>query len=305
MVVTGSHGLIGSALLPALERQGHVVRRLVRGEARGADMAWDPAGGTLDVAGLEGTDAVVNLAGAGIGDRRWSAGRKRLIRESRVAGTRLLAQSLARLEAVPKVMVSGSGVNVYGDRGDEALTEDSGPGQGFLAQVCREWEAATAPAEAAGVRVVHIRSGIVLSARGGALKKQLPLFRAGLGGRLGRGDQYVSWISIDDEVGAIAHALATESLRGPVNLTAPNPVTNAELTATLGRVLGRPAVLRVPGAALAAVLGRQLVAELLLASMRVLPSRLEASGYAFRHPQLEEALRAVLGRERADGPPPP
>ena len=295
VLVSGSRGLIGSALVSSLRAGGHDVRRLVRGEATGDDVAWDPGGGTIDRAALEGTEGVVHLAGEGIGAKRWTRAQKREIRDSRVEGTRLLAEALAGLEPRPEVLVSGSAVGVYGDRGDEVLTEDSTLGDSFLAGVCKEWEAATAPVAEAGIRVVNIRSGIVLSPAGGALKKQLPLFKLGLGGNLGSGWQYMSWISIDDEVGAIGHALATPSLRGPVNLTAPEPVRNAQFTSTLGRVLARPSVLPVPRLALAVVLGRELAAEM-LGSQRVLPIRLEASGYAFHHPELEPALRHVLGR---------
>ena len=297
VVVSGSRGLIGSALVPSLEAGGHQVRRLVRGQATGDDVAWDPRGGTIDATALEGTEAVVHLAGEAIGAKRWTKAQKREIRDSRIRGTRLLAETLAGLDRKPAVMVSGSGVNVYGStRGEEVLTEDSALGQGFLAEVCKEWEAATAPAQEAGIRVVTTRSGIVLSASGGALAKQLRFFKLGLGGNLGSGWQYISWISIDDEVGAIGHALTTASLHGPLNLTAPNPVRNAQFTKTLGHVLGRPTFLPAPRFALALVLGRELATELLLGSLRVLPARLEASGYAFRHPELEGALRHALGR---------
>ncbi len=297
VVVSGSRGLIGSALVPSLEAAGHRVRRLVRSEATGDDVAWDPRRGSIDRGALAGTEAVVHLAGEAIGAKRWTKAQKREIRDSRIRGTRLLAETLAGLDRRPAVLVSGSGVNVYGStRGEEALTEDSALGEGFLAEVCRDWEGATAPAEEAGIRVVTVRSGIVLSASGGALAKQLPLFKLGLGGNLGSGWQYVSWISIDDEVGAIEHALTTASLHGPLNLTAPNPVRNAQFTKTLGRVLGRPTFLAAPRFALALVLGRELATELLLGSLRVLPARLEASGYAFRHPDLEGALRHALGR---------
>ncbi|MEO6120607.1 MAG: TIGR01777 family oxidoreductase [Acidimicrobiales bacterium] len=295
IAVSGSSGLIGSALMARLKADGHHVRRLVRGVAGAGEVAWDPAGGTVDEAALAGTEAMVHLAGEGIGRRRWSAEQKRRIRDSRVTGTTTLCQALARLDPPPSVLVSGSAVGWYGDRGEEELNEDSAPGTGFLAEVCRDWEAATAPADAAGVRVVHIRTGVVQSPAGGALAKQLPLFRLGLGGPLGRGRQYQSWISLDDEVGAIIHALTTPSLSGPVNLVAPNPVTGADFARSLGRVLHRPAMLSVPRAAMAVPFGRELVAEL-LSSQRALPKRLEASGYVFAHPELEGALRHLLGR---------
>jgi uncharacterized protein len=296
VVVTGSHGLIGSALAPALEDAGHTVIRLVRGSAVAGEVRWDPAAGVLDATLLEGVDGAVNLAGVGIADKRWTEEQKRRILDSRVAATDLLARRLAELDPKPTVLVNGSAIGFYGDRGDEELTEESQGGSGFLADLVRRWEAATAPAQDAGIRVALVRSGIVLSGKGGALAKQLPLFRFGLGGRLGSGRQYQSWISIDDEVSAIVHVLGTDALGGPVNLTAPQPVTNREFTATLGRLLGRPALLPVPAAALSIALGRQLATEVLVASQRVLPVRLHESGYQFRHHDLETALRAVVGR---------
>ena len=293
VLVSGSTGLIGSALVPALEADGHTVRRLVRGRASGDDVTWDPASGAIDRTGLEGVEAVVHLAGEPIGDRRWSAAQKERVRSSRVDGTRLLSSALAELDRPPAVMVSGSAVGIYGDRGDETLTEDSTLGSGFLADVCRQWEEATAPAGKAGIRVVNVRSGVVLSPRGGALRRQLPFFKLGIGGRLSSGRQFTSWISIDDHVGAVRHALTTDSLNGPVNLTAPQPVRNAEFTRALASAVHRPAVLPVPRLALAVVLGRDLAAEM-LGSQRVLPQRLEASGYRFRYGHVEEALRHVL-----------
>ncbi|HEX2062815.1 MAG TPA: TIGR01777 family oxidoreductase [Acidimicrobiales bacterium] len=293
VLVSGSRGLIGTALVAALEADGHTVRRLVRGRAGGGEVGWDPAGGAIDHTGLEGVDAVVHLAGEPIGGRRWSPAQKERVRSSRVEGTRLLATALAELGRPPAVMVSGSAVGIYGDRGEETLTEDSTLGSGFLAEVCRRWEEATGPAGEAGIRVVTIRTGVVLSPRGGALGRQLPFFKLGIGGRLSSGRQYTSWISIDDHVGSVRHLLATESLKGPVNLTAPEPVRNAELTRALARALHRPAVVPVPRFALAVVLGRELAAEM-LGSQRVLPQRLEASGYRFRHEQVDEALRHVL-----------
>ncbi|HUR22469.1 MAG TPA: TIGR01777 family oxidoreductase [Acidimicrobiales bacterium] len=300
VLVSGSHGLIGSAVAPALVAEGHTVRRLVRGggEAGAGEVAWDPEAGTVDeeaLAGQGGVQGVVHLAGAGIGDKRWSDQRKALVRRSRVEATRALAVALARLPEPPRVMVSGSAVGYYGDRGDELLTEDSHGGTGFLAEICRDWEAATAPVAGAGTRIVNIRTGIVMSAHGGALKKQLPLFRLGIGGKLGSGRQYTSWVSIDDEVGAIVHALSSDSLSGPVNVTAPEPVTGSELSRVLGSVLRRPALIPVPRVALSVLLGRELTGEL-LAGQRALPARLSADGYRFRHHDLEGALRALLGR---------
>lgn len=304
VAVTGSNGLVGSELVRVLEHGGSEVTRIVRGDStqaagapKGRTVCWDPSAGTIEAAGLEGHDAVVHLAGAGIGDQRWSDDRKATIRDSRVKGTRLLAETLAGLERPPAVLASGSAVGFYGyDRGDEALTEDSGPGGGFLATVVQEWEAATAPAAEAGVRVVLLRSGIVLSAKGGALAQLLLPFKLGAGGRLGSGRQWFSWVSIDDEVGAIAHVLSDGSVRGAVNLTAPEPVTNAELTATLGRVLRRPTVIPVPTTVLRVRFGGEMVTEMLLGGQRVLPAALQASGYRFRHPQLSEALSYVLDR---------
>lgn len=303
VLVSGSSGLIGTALTEWLARSGHSATRLVRRESRSPDeVRWDPAAGTIDSEALEGHDAVVHLAGVGIGDHRWTPAHKAAARDSRLDGTSLLARSLAGLRRPPKVLASGSAVGVYGDRGDETLTEDSAPppegSGGFLADVVREWEAATAAASDAGIRVAHLRSGVVLSARGGALRKQLPAFKAGIGGRIGTGRQYLSWIDIDDEVAAIGHVLTTESLSGPVNVTSPEPVTNAEFTATLARVLHRPAVLPVPRPALHALFGREMVAEMLLAGQRVVPSRLTSSGFRFTYPELEASLRHVLERER-------
>lgn len=295
IAVTGSHGLIGTALVQALEAGGHQVTPVVRaGDSGGEGVRWDPMGGTIDAAGLDGHDAVVNLAGPGIGDHRWTDDYKRLVRDARVKGTDLLARTLASLDRPPAVLATGSAVGYYGDRGDEDLTETSGPGSGFLAELVRDWEAAAAPAAEAGIRVVHLRTGIVLSAGGGALKKMLLPFRLGVGGRLGSGRQWFSWISIDDQVGAILHALAGGDVRGPVNFTAPAPVTNAVLTKALGRALHRPTVVPVPRFALRALLGVQLADEMVLGGQRVLPAALETSGYQFRHPTLDEALAAVL-----------
>jgi uncharacterized protein (TIGR01777 family) len=295
VAITGSHGLIGSALAEALTADGDEVTSVVRGRAGPHEVAWDPQAGTIDAAGLEGHDAVVHLAGAGIGDHRWTAAYKAQVLDSRVNGTTTLAKALAGLKRPPRVLASGSAVGYYGERGDTDITETSAPGTGFLSEVVQQWEAAAAPAADAGIRVVNLRSGIVMTARGGALKKQLLPFKLGLGGRLGSGAQYLSWISLDDEIGAIRHVLANESVRGPVNLTAPNPVTNQEFTKTLGTVLKRPTFMPVPTIALDAVLGRQLVGEMLTSGQRVVPAVLQAYEYEFRHPTLEGALRAALG----------
>ena len=297
--MTGASGFVGSALMPALADAGHRPIAAVRGPSTppGVDaIAWDPDRSTIDVAALEGIGAVVHLAGAGIGDRRWTAARKALVLGSRTRGTSLLAATLADLERKPGVLVSGSAVGYYGDRGDEILTETAGPGSDFAAQVCERWEEAAGPARQAGIRVVTIRTGIVLGS-GGMLGRVLTPFRAGLGGRLGSGRQYLSWISLTDEVAAILHALDAPTLSGPANLTAPNPVTNAEFTTTLGHVLRRPTVLPTPLAPLRAIYGKELVTTLLLASQRVVPRALQATGFAFAHPTLTEALGAAIGRD--------
>src|SRR5947207_589570 len=299
VLVTGSHGLIGSALVASLRGDGCRVARLVRGADDGPDdrpgdtARWDPVAGTIDRAALEGMGAVVHLAGAGIGDKRWTPDRKRLVLESRTRGTALLAETLAALDRKPAVLVSGSAVGYYGNRGDDAVTEDDPPGADFTADVCRRWEAATAPAEDAGIRVARIRTGIVLARHGGVLRRLLRPFRLGLGGRIASGRQYMSWISLGDEVAAICHAI-DGTLSGPVNLTAPDPVTNAEFTRTLGRVLSRPTVLPTPLLPLKAIYGAELVQHLLVDGQRVLPARLEASGFTFRHPELTGALQATL-----------
>ncbi len=295
ILVTGSHGLIGSALVKSLADSGHDVVRLVRGPAGTGEITWDPDGGQLDGSRLHDVEAAVHLAGAPIAEKRWSPDQKQRILASRVVSTDLLARRLAESPSPPAVLVSGSAIGIYGDRGDEIVDEASSLGSGFLADVCRQWEAATEAASEAGIRVVHARTGIVLSADGGALKKQLPLFKIGMGGRLGSGRQYQSWISLDDEVGTLVHLLETAALSGPVNLTAPEPVTNGEFTTTLGTVLHRPSKLTVPKFGLTAAMGHELVEEMLLAGQRVLPTKLEASGYQFRYRELEPALRALLG----------
>ncbi len=296
IVISGASGLIGTALTSSLTEQGHTVVRLVRRPAGGAgEITWDPTSGQLDPASLDGVDAVINLSGAGIGDRRWTDEYKRELLDSRLRTTELLATSIAAAERRPAVFLSGSAIGWYGPRGDEQLDESSAAGEGFLADICRQWEAAAGAASAAGTRTALVRTGIVLSPKGGALKKQLPLFKLGLGGRFGKGRQWQSWISIDDEVGAIEHLL-TADVEGPVNLTAPNPVTNREFTEVLARVLKRPAVLPIPSFGPKLVLGGELADALLFTGQRVLPERLTASGFAFAHPTLEVALRALLGR---------
>ena len=297
--MTGASGFIGSALRPALISAGHRPITAVRGGAvpPGVDgIGWDPGAGTVDTQAMEGIGGVVHLAGAGIGDRRWTSARKQLILESRTKPTQFLASTLAGLDRKPAVLVSSSATGYYGDRGDEVLTEQSPPGDDFPAHVCREWEAAATPVIDAGIRLVTIRTGIVLGRGGGMLARVVPPFRLGLGGRLGSGRQYLSWVSLDDEVAAILRALDQPSLSGPTNLTAPNPATNAEFTATLGRVLHRPTPLPTPLPALRAAYGRELVDTLLLGGQRVMPAALTADGFDFAHPTLEETLRAILGR---------
>lgn len=294
VALTGSHGLIGSALADRLAGAGHQVVKLVRGPAGPGEVQWDPSRGSIDAAALEGVDAAVHLAGAGVGDHRWTAAYKAKVLASRVDGTTLLAKTLATLSPTPRTLLSGSAVGFYGDRGDVELTESSPPGRGFLADLCIQWEEATGAAESAGIRVVHLRTGIVMSGQGGALKKQLPLFKFGLGGRLGSGRQYLSWIALADELAAIEHCLTTPTIRGPVNLTAPGPVTNASFTAALGRAVHRPALLAVPAFALRLALGREFADEALLGGQRVLPGVLGASGYTFRLPRLDDALRASI-----------
>ncbi|HXE57278.1 MAG TPA: TIGR01777 family oxidoreductase [Gemmatimonadales bacterium] len=298
VAVTGASGLIGSALVPFLTTGGHRVTRLVRRAAGPGEIRWDPARGVLDPAALAGVDAVVHLAGESVAAARWTEGRKRRLLESRVRGTRLVAEAIARMERPPRVLVAASAVGYYGDRGDELLSEESTAGRGFLAEVGAAWEAATAAAETRQTRVVRLRIGVVLSPAGGALRAMLPPFRLGLGGRLGGGEQWMSWVSIDDAIGAIHHALLTDALAGPVNVVAPEPVTNREFARTLARVLGRPGLTAVPATALRLVLGEMADAAL-LASQRVTPGRLSQTGYPFRHPTLEVALRHVLGRPAA------
>jgi uncharacterized protein len=296
IAITGSTGLIGSALQPHLESLGHEVIRVVRSGPSGTDIVWSPAEGRIDPHALDNIDAVVHLAGAGIGDHRWTDDYKRELLESRTKGTTLIAEAIASADDGPTVFLSGSAIGIYGARGDEVLTEESAPGAGFLADICVQWEQATGVAEAAGARVVHLRTGIVLSAEGGALKKQLPLFKFGLGGKMGSGDQWQSWISIDDEVAAIAHLL-TADVSGPVNLTAPQPVTNAEFTDTLGDVLHRPTFLPIPKFGPKLLLGGELADNLLFSGQRVLPTILsDDEGFTFLHPDLATALHALLGK---------
>ncbi|ATB31628.1 TIGR01777 family oxidoreductase [Melittangium boletus] len=295
VAVSGTSGLVGGALVPFLTTGGHRVRRLVRGQPEAGDIAWAPGQGEMDVAALEGLDAVVHLAGEPIADGRWTPERKERIRRSRVDGTRALCESLARLARPPRVLVCASAVGFYGNRGEDVLTEASSPGQGFLADVTREWEAATAPAERAGIRVVHLRLGVVLSARGGALAKMLPAFQAGVGGRIGEGRQWMSWVCLEDVLGLIYFALFTPELRGAVNAVSPQPVRQEEFARTLGRVLSRPALLPLPAAAVHALFGEMGEATL-LACARAQPEVALRQGFSFFHPSLEETLRFTLGK---------
>ena len=296
IAITGASGLIGTALAQRLTSQGHRVVRFTRQSSSGSDsIAWNPKTGSIEADKLQGVDAVVHLAGAGIGDKRWTSEYKREILESRTKSTALLASTLADLSNGPKVLLSGSAIGIYGESENATFTEESPAGSGFLADVCVQWEAASAPAEQAGVRVAHLRTGIVLSPKGGALKKLLPLFKLGAGGRMGSGRQWQSWISIDDEIAAIEHLL-TSSVTGAVNLTAPKPVTQAEFTKTLARVLKRPSFVPVPSFGPKLLLGSELADALLFTGQKVLPTVLERDGFRFAHADLETALRHLLGK---------
>ena len=299
VIVTGSTGLVGQALIRSLMSEGHSVTRLVRGGAQtfrapnSVAVNWDPERGQLDAGELEGHDAAVHLAGEPVAEGRWTDEKKRRILESRVKSTRLLAETLAGLKDKPKVLVSASATGFYGNRGAEVLVEKSASGEDFLSEVCREWEKAALPASRAGIRVVHTRIGIVLSGEGGALGKMLTPFKLGVGGKVGSGEQYMSWITLDDLIGVIKHAIENEQVRGPVNAVAPNPVTNAEFTKALGHVLGRPTVFAMPAFAARLAFG-EMADAVLLAGARVEPARLKESGYEFKHTEIEEALRHVL-----------
>lgn len=295
IAVTGSSGLVGSQLTPFLEGGGHEVIRIVRRTPRNdLEVRWEPERGVLDASSLEGIDAVIHLAGEGIADGRWNEAKKRRILETRVEPTKLLARAMASMSNPPKVLVSASAIGYYGDRGDEPLDETSTVGNSFLADVCAGWELATEPAAQAGVRVVNGRIGIVLTPQGGALKPMLLPFKLGAGGVMGNGRQYWSCISLDDLIGSLTHCVLTDSLHGPVNLVCPEPVTNREFTKTLAKVLRRPAFLPMPAFAVRLLLG-EMADALILASTRVTPTRLLDSGYSFRHPTVESALRHVLG----------
>ena len=294
ILITGASGLIGRALSAELTSQGHTVVAAVRRTPKSsAEVQWDPKGGVLAASAFDGVDAVVHLAGAGIGDKRWTNDYKREILESRTLSTRLLATTMASLPNKPRVFLSGSAIGIYGVRGDESLDENATLGDGFLADVCKQWEEAAAPAVEAGIRTVYLRTGIVLSKNGGALKKQLPIFKLGAGGKFGNGKHWQSWISITDEVNAIIHLL-TSQLSGPVNLTAPEPVTNAGFAKELGRAVSRPAVLPIPSFGPKLLLGGELADALLFTGQRVIPSALTRDGFVFTHQTLDAALRALL-----------
>ena len=295
ILITGASGLIGTSLAKSLRFSGNTVLSLSRTpEIDG--FKWDPARGEIELPNNVNIDAVIHLAGENIARARWSKNQKEAILQSRVTGTRLLVDTIIRLQPTPKTLLSASGIGIYGDRGDVLLDEDDQPGEGFLVDVAREWEAATIPASEAGMRVANLRMGVVMSTEGGVLKRLLPLFKFGFGAVLGSGDQYMSWIIIDDVISAIEYILTYEDIKGPVNMVAPNPVSNREFTKTLGVVLHRPAILRVPSWAIQAVYG-EMGKELLLASTRALPHRLLSSGFEFRFPYLEHGLRHVLGRD--------
>ncbi|CAM5382816.1 epimerase [Streptomyces spiroverticillatus] len=293
IAVTGSTGLIGTALVRSLRADGHQVVRLVRRPARAGDeVTWDPRRSYVDAKGLAGCEAVVHLAGAGIGDHRWTEEYKRELRESRLLGTSAIAEAVASLDTPPRVFVSGSALGFYGETGDRKVDEEAPPGEGFLPSLCVEWEEAAAPAEEAGIRTVFARTGLVVARGGGAWGKLFPIFRSGLGGRLGDGSQFWSFIALHDEVAALRHLIDTESLSGPVNLTAPEPVTNKEVTAAMGRALHRPALFPVPKVALRVALGE--LAGDVLGSQRVVPRRLLESGFSFAFPTVDDAIGAAL-----------
>jgi uncharacterized protein len=293
IIIAGASGLVGSALVPSLEAKSDEVTRLVRGAPRAEEIEWHPNQDEIDPATLKGFDAVINLAGESIAEGRWTDEKKRRIHDSRVNGTHLLAEAIAKLAQKPRVFLCASATGFYGDRGDEVLDEHSESGGGFLAGVCREWERATDPAVTANVRVVNLRFGPIIAREGGMMAKMLTPFKMGLGGKVGSGKQYISWVSIDDVVGAIILALTDESIRGPVNVVSPNPATNEEFTKRLGEVLSRPTALTIPAFAARLTFG-EMADEMLLVSQRVMPKRLSEAGYGFQYPTLEGAFRKYL-----------
>ena len=296
VAISGASGWLASHLIPQLEADGWRVARLVRpgGDSGPGDVCWDLEADTIDRDALEGVDAVIHLAGENVAGRRWNEAHKRKVLQSRETGTRLLCGALALLKRPPQVLVSASAIGWYGDRGDLVLDESSARGTGFLSDVCAAWEAATTPASEAGIRVVHARVGVVLGRDGGPLGQALSVFQMAMGGRFGDGRQYMSWIALPDVAAALRHCMVTERLRGPVNLTAPEPVTNAEFTRALAAAVRRPALLHVPAFALRALLGREMADELLLSSARVRPAKLLDSGFDFAHPEIRDALEAVI-----------
>jgi uncharacterized protein (TIGR01777 family) len=292
IAITGASGLIGSALVPHLRSEGHEVFRLVRRSATAPDeISWDPASGTVDLKALQGVEGVIHLAGAGVGDHRWSDAYKKEILDSRVNGTNTIVRALTQLDSKPRVLVSGSAIGWYGDTADREVDESAPAGSGFLADVVQAWEAATAPAHEAGIRVVHARTGLVVAKDGGAWARMFPLFNLGVGGKLGSGKQYWSWVSLRDEVNALSYCLTNESISGAVNITGPTPHTNAEITKIMGKVLGRPTVLPVPAIALNIALGE--FSSEVLGSTRVLPRVLEACGFTWQDPTIEDAIRTA------------
>lgn len=294
IAVSGSSGLAGRALVSMLEGENHRLIRLVRARVTGPDqIAWDPASGSIDAGSLEGVDAVIHLAGENISSRRWTPEAKKRIRDSRVTGTRTLASAIGSLSRPPRVFIVASAMGYYGDRGDEILTEQSAPGKGFLAEVCQEWEKAAEPARQKGIRVANLRFGLILSRRGGALKKMLPPFQWGMGGRLGSGRQYMSWVSLADVVRVVSFVMQNSTLDGPINTSSPHPVRNCEFTAALGRALHRPTVFPVPAFAARALFG-EMADALLLSSARMAPKKLQQAGFHFSHPDIDAALRSSL-----------
>ncbi len=294
IAITGATGLIGTALGAYLRSQAHTVIRVVRRNPTGDDVMWDPNAGTIETAKLEGVDVIVHLAGEGIADSKWTEEHKAAVLDSRLKGTTLIAKTIASLSQKPSVFASGSAIGFYGDRGSDEMTESSSAGTGFLADVVKVWEESTAAAEGIGVRVAHLRTGIVMSTRGGALKPQLLPFKLGAGGRIGPGTQYLPWIIIHDMIRAVLHVIETPSLEGPINMVGPHPATNAEFTKALGKALHRPTIIPTPLLPIKVLFGEQMVKEMLLGSNRVLPTKLLASGFVFEHPELLAALRLLL-----------
>src|SRR4029077_2247617 len=296
VLISGASGLVGTSVADALRKDGHAVGKFVRtgGTARDGDARWDPASGTVDLAAMEGADAVICLSGASVGEGRWTPERKKVLRSSRVDLTRVLVDSLGRLKQKPRVFIAASAIGYYGNRSDEILTESSTAGNNFIAQLARDWEAESMRAEGAGIRTVILRFAVILSAKGGALGRMILPFKLGAGGRLGSGKQWMSWVALEDVVEIVRAVIADERMRGPVNVAAPGPVQNAEFTRVLAKVLHRPAILPAPALALRIALG-EMADGLLLSSQRVIPEKLRAAGYRFRFENLEGALRAVLG----------